>query len=177
MSRLRFVFSGPPQTRRGKTAYSPVAPGSAGGIVDLPDRTRHLEAELLNLNARHFPLRVSLLPRVLEEFGDAEGPGAGEPTLDREQLLDRLRQLDAPAECPLVAVLAMGRARGDPAAPTQEHAALLQWVGAAFDHWERQYPLESELTQSLRRLKPLAAALAVTDTSFLVAGKHPVHAT
>jgi hypothetical protein len=143
--------------------------------VGLFDSTRHLEAELLNLNARHFPLQVSLLPRVMEQFGDVAGPGPGEAALDREQLLDRLRQLDAPAECPLVAVLAMGRARGEPAGPIEEHAALLQWVGAAFDHWERHYPLESELTQSLRRVKPLAAALAVTDTSFLVPGKHPVH--
>jgi hypothetical protein len=59
--------------------------------------------------------------------------------------------------------------------PAPEHVAVLLWLGAAFTHWETHFPLEEPLRSELRRLKPLAAKLAITDPDFLVAGRHPLH--
>ncbi len=107
----------------------------------------------------------------------ADTAGEDSAALAREPLLLRLRQWSDLEDCPLDAVLAQGQLGGEdtPVAPGQ--AALLRWVGAAHSLWERDYPLEAELTALLRRLKPLTAALAVTDPLFLVPGRHPVHRT
>jgi hypothetical protein len=64
---------------------------------------------------------------------------------------------------------------GDPDAPATEQDALLQWLEAAFAHWETSFPLEEPLQSELRRLRPLAAKLASSDPDFLVAGRHPLH--
>ncbi len=53
--------------------------------------------------------------------------------------------------------------------------AILQWAGIAFEDWEKRFPLEPPLCSQLRRLKPLAATLALIDPDFLTPGGHPLH--
>lgn len=62
-----------------------------------------------------------------------------------------------------------------PEDPSSEQAAVLHWLRAAWRAWEGQYPLESTLAQEVRRLMPLAEALAVAEPDFLVPGRHPLH--
>ena len=62
-----------------------------------------------------------------------------------------------------------------PADPASEQAAVLRWLGAAWQWWEEQYPLEPTLAEEVRRLLPLAEALAVAEPDFLVPGGHPLH--
>lgn len=113
---------------------------------------------------------------MVERFTDDPGAGDGTSTLSRELLLTRLRQWPDLEDCPLDAILAQGQACGDTTPPAPEEIALLRWLGAAHRQWEHDFPLEAELTQHLRRLKPLLAALAVYDPLFLVPGQHPLHA-
>ncbi len=144
--------------------------------MDLPDHPDRPEAVHLSLASRHFPLQVTLLPRVLALFADSPDAQEGAaPGLSVDQLLLRLRGWSDPDDQPLDAVLAGGQLGGDTTPPAHREAALLRWVGTAHDRWERDYPLEEELAQLLRRLKPLTAALAISDPQFLVPGRHPVH--
>lgn len=62
-----------------------------------------------------------------------------------------------------------------PALPTAEQAAVLHWLGAAFQHWEEAFPLEEPLRLELRRVKPFAATLALLDSAFLTPGEHSLH--
>ncbi len=91
------------------------------------------------------------------------------------ELIGYLRSADHLESGPLDSVQAQTEAIGDPAVPAGENAAVLKWLGAAFDRWETAFPLEEPLRSELRRLKPLAAKLAITDPDFLVAGRHPLH--
>ncbi len=144
--------------------------------MDLPDHPDRPEAVHLSLATRHFPLKVTLLPRILARFADSPGTEAGAaPGLPVDQLVQRLRGWSDPDDQPLDAVLGGGQPGGDTTPPAPREAALLRWVGTAHDRWERDYPLEEELARLLRRLKPLTAALAISDPQFLVPGRHPVH--
>ena len=95
--------------------------------------------------------------------------------MDTGELLGYLRSADCLELAPLESVQAQTEAIGDPSMPAAEHLAVLRWLGDAFDHWETTFPLEEPLRSELRRLKPLAAKLAITDPDFLVAGQHPLH--
>jgi hypothetical protein len=143
--------------------------------VVLPDNPDHLEAQQLSLSAKQFPLEVTLKPRVVERFADDPDTPADTPTLERDQLLKRLQQWSDLEDCPLDAILVQGQACGDATAPSRDEVAVLRWVGAAHSHWEQDYPLESELTDRLRQLKPLLAAIAISDPVFLTPGNHPLH--
>lgn len=92
-----------------------------------------------------------------------------------DELLAYLRIVDCDKHSPLQAILAHTEAIGDPAVPGREQTAILKWVGTAIDDWEQQFPLEEPLAGQLRRLKPLVAAVAVTDHSFFTPGAHPLH--
>lgn len=72
-------------------------------------------------------------------------------------------------------LLAQTESIGDPALPSAEQVAILHWLGAAFPHWENAFPVEEPLATELRRLKPLAATLAITEPDFLTPGQHPLH--
>jgi hypothetical protein len=95
--------------------------------------------------------------------------------MNTDELLAYLRIIDCDSFTPLQAILAHTEAIGDPAAPSREQTAVLKWVGMAIHDWEQQFPLEEPLAGQLRRLKPLVAAVAVTDHSFLTPGAHPLH--
>ena len=95
--------------------------------------------------------------------------------MDTGELLGYLRSANCLELGPLESVQAQTEAIGDPSSPAAEHFAVLRWLEDAFNHWETTFPLEEPLRSELRRLKPLAAKLAITDPDFLVAGKHPLH--
>ncbi len=95
--------------------------------------------------------------------------------MELSELIGYLCSVDHLELDPLESVRTQTDAIGDPALPAAEHAAVLRWLGAAFAHWETDFPLEEPLRSELRRLKPLAAKLSITDPDFLVAGRHPLH--
>lgn len=97
------------------------------------------------------------------------------PEMQNEELFDYLKRIDNFDVSPWVAILSQTEAIGDPTAPSQQHTALLQWLGEALEIWEDEFPLEESLTLQLRQLKPLAAALVIMDPRFLRPGAHPLH--
>lgn len=132
----------------------------------------HLEVKPLKLSAEHIPLHCSLLEQVIERYVQ---PQPQAMAMEVSELLGYLRSTEDLALPPLQSLLLQTESIGDPAQPGAEQSAILQWLGDAFDAWEQHYPVDSLLCQELRRLKPLAAALAVTDSKFMVPGAHPLH--
>ena len=143
--------------------------------MGLPDWTDHLEAEPLKLTAEHFPLPCSLRASVLDRYVEPASTALDIEPMDLPELIGYLCSADHLELDPLESIQAQTDAIGDPAVPAPEHVAVLRWLGAAFAHWETHFPLEEPLRSELRRLKPLAAKLAITDPDFLVAGQHPLH--
>ena len=135
----------------------------------------YLEAGQLKLNAEHLPLPCSLRELVLQRYGDQAGASTDDPVLPPDELLAYLKNTDGYDTTPLAAVLIQTEAIGDPAVPSPEQTAILHWLDAALQHWERHFPLEEPLASQLRPLKSLAAALAVSDPDFLRPGTHPFH--
>jgi hypothetical protein len=151
-----------------------VAAGIVGGFVGLPYRHDNLEAAPLKLAAEHFPLPRSLREQVLERYG--QGPSVpDDQALSLEDLLDYLARSDNHQHSPLEAVQVQLDAIGDPAEPTREQRAILEWLGSATLDWESTYPLAQPLAETLLPIKNLAAAFALTDSDFLKPGSHPLH--
>lgn len=99
----------------------------------------------------------------------------GMQPMNLRKLIGYLRSSGNLELTPLQSILAQAATVRDPAMPTAEQMAILEWLGAAFEQWERDFPLEEPLRSEMRRLKPLAAKLAVTDPDFLTPGGHPLH--
>jgi hypothetical protein len=133
------------------------------------------EADLLNLGAEHIPFPCSLRELVLDRYAEPPGAGANAHPMKLEELIGYLTDIDDFSVSPWIAVMERTEAIGDPATPSREHTAILRWLGKALEIWEKEFPLESRMANQLRRLKPLAAALAVTDANFLKPGAHPLH--
>ncbi len=108
-------------------------------------------------------------------YADQGSSSAGTAALGQEELIGYLRNTADAALSPMHSVLAQTESTGNPARPTAEQAAKLQWVGAAFASWIRDFPLEQPLCAQLQRLQPLAASLAIADPDFLVPGGHSLH--
>ena len=62
-----------------------------------------------------------------------------------------------------------------PEAVDAEASAILAWVDATFDNWVAQYPIDSEIQNSLQAMKPLAAAFACEEKRFFTPGAHALH--
>ena len=118
-----------------------------------------------------YPLRKL----IMAHYAHAMRQAAGEQSLQREELLGYLATSTRNDLRPLQAILLQTDAIGDPAMPEPPQVAILEWLGEAFELWQRDYPLEQPLADELRQLIPVAAALAVTDTGFLTPGQHPLH--
>jgi hypothetical protein len=111
---------------------------------------------------------------VLERYG--QGPSVpDDQALSLEDLLDYLARSDNHQHSPLEAVQVQLDAIGDPAEPTREQRAILEWLGSATLDWESTYPLAQPLAETLLPIKNLAAAFALTDSDFLKPGSHPLH--
>jgi hypothetical protein len=117
------------------------------------------------------PLREAVLGR----YADAAQALASEEALGLDELLGFLRNIDRHDLRPLQGLLVQTEAVGNPALPPVEQIAILEWVGEAFELWRKHYPLEQPLSDRLRELQPLAAALALSEPSFLIPGTHPFH--
>lgn len=117
------------------------------------------------------PLREAVLSR----FSGPVTAAGDEQRLELDELLGYLRRIDPSEQRPLAAVAAQADALSDPAVPSPEQAALLEWVGEAFEFWRKNYPLEPPLASQLLKMQPLAAALAITEPQFLLPGQHGFH--
>lgn len=133
------------------------------------------EVQTLKLRAEDFPLPCSLHKRVLERFTPVVSSAAVGVIMERDDLFNYLRSMDCEAFEPLEGILAQTEAIGDPAVPSLEQMTILKWLGHAFSDWQRQFPLEEQLATQLRRLKPLLAAVAVSEPPFMTPGAHPLH--
>ncbi|CAA0126333.1 Uncharacterised protein [Halioglobus japonicus] len=111
----------------------------------------------------------------MDRFGEPVGLGSHAHPMQRDELLGYLKSIDNFSLSPWVALTGQTEAIGDPATPSREQIAILRWLGKALEIWERQAPLEGRVAAQVRRLKPLSAALAVTDPTFLQPGAHPIH--
>lgn len=112
---------------------------------------------------------------MLEGFADPAFSAQGGQAMPRDELIGYIRASDKYDLSPLEAVLIQTDLIGDPALPTPEDSAALAWVGAAYKHWEQNYPLDESLAGQLRRLKPVLALMALADPQFYTPGIHPLH--
>jgi len=138
-------------------------------------RNGYRETSPLNLGIEHVPFPCSLRELVLDRFAEAPGAGANAHPLKTDELIGYLKDIDDFSISPWIAVTEKTEAIGDPASPSREHTAVLRWLGKALELWEKEYPLEGRLANQVRRLKPLVAALAITDPKFMTPGAHPIH--
>jgi len=114
-----------------------------------------------------------LLPHILHRYGEStEGEEDGLPV---EQLLEYLGNASDTDLDMADRVLRNLKEHGDSRQPTGSQMALLHWIDTAFHHWQEHYQAEPPLADELRTLLPLCAALAVSDSGFLVPGAHPLH--
>ena len=134
-----------------------------------------METQQLKLTAEHFPLHCSLREPVLDHYATTAATSLKGPAMDQRELIGYLRTTERLELSPLQSVLSQAEVAGDTSRPTAEQAAILNWLADAFTQWETDFPLEETLASQLRRLKPLAAALAISDPDFLTPGLHPLH--
>jgi Protein of unknown function (DUF1631) len=134
-----------------------------------------LEADPLKLSKEQFPLPISLQPLVLDGFADPALSAQGGQAMPRDELIGYIRASDKHELTPLESVLVQTDLIGDPALPTPEDSAALAWIGAAYKHWEQNFPLDETLASPLRKLKPVLALMALADPQFYTAGIHPLH--
>ncbi|MEM9317271.1 MAG: DUF1631 family protein, partial [Pseudomonadota bacterium] len=127
----------------------------------------------MSLSPRQLPFTRSLLDMVVAEFG-ADAPAASSP-LDKEELIRFLGRSKDTDASPLATIKRRAAKQNRTAELTPEDHAVLAWVCEAFSDWEERYPLELPLREQLRRLLPLAVAMAMHDDEFLFPGAHPLH--
>jgi len=111
---------------------------------------------------------------VQENFAGAAGE-EGHHHMSLDELLGYLRNPGDLDLTPFADLLSQTEEMGDPALPSPEHTAILRWIGEAMHQFEQRFPLEEPLASQVRRLKPLAAAIALTDPDFMQPDVHPLH--
>lgn len=144
--------------------------------MDLPDCTHCLEVKQLKLTAEHFPLPSSLHGLVLDLYAaPSQGESATDQWMEPDEIMAYLKKIDTFELGPLASIYTQTEAIGDPAVPSDEQTAILDWLNSAYTYWEAHYPVEEPLASEIRKLLPLAAALAITDPDFLTPGAHNFH--
>ena len=96
-------------------------------------------------------------------------------SMELDEVLTYLRSVEDFAQGPMDTIRAQTEAIGDPSHPTPAQTAALQWLQDAYTLWTTDYPIEEPLAYQLRKLLPVAAALAITDSSFFIPGQHELH--
>lgn len=152
-----------------------MAPGARRTAVGLSRCNDYKEVNPLNLGAEHVPFPCSLRELVLDRYAEPPGVGGNAHPMRVDELVEYLKEIDDFSISPWVAIIEKTEAIGDPATPSREQTAALRWLGKALELWEKQFPLEGRLATQVRRLKPLSAALAITDPKFMQPGAHPLH--
>lgn len=103
-------------------------------------------------------------------------PGEGpDGDMAMQDLLSYLRNPQDLDLTPYADLLNRIEAIGDPALPSREQTVILRWLGEAAHYYEQRFPIEEPLASTIRRLKPLAAAMALTDPDFMQPDVHPLH--
>jgi Protein of unknown function (DUF1631) len=133
------------------------------------------EADQLKLSKEKIPLPLSLQNEVMQRYTDPNQVANAQQAMEWEDLLGYIRTIDNFEQSPLDGVLTQTEVIGDPALPKPGECAALRWVSAAFDLWEQEFPLESELGMKMRALKPVIAVAALSDAAFFTPGTHPLH--
>lgn len=134
-----------------------------------------MEAKPLNLSAEHFPFPCSLRELVQDRYDDSPAPINSANTMELDEVIGYLENVEDVELSPWMGILTQTEAMGDPAMPSKEQSAILHWLGRALEQWEKQFPLEEPLASQVKRIKPIAAAHAITDETFLQPGAHPIH--
>jgi hypothetical protein len=133
-----------------------------------------LEGHQLKLSTENFPISCSLRPQF-EEAIEKEARRNNEHVMPLQDLVAYLKtphDLDLP---PYVDLLHQTEVMGDPSVPGPEHSVILRWISEALLKYEQRFPAEEPLASSIRRIKPLAAAMALVDPDFLQPDVHPLH--
>ena len=112
------------------------------------------------------PLTSSLESEVRAAFAETANPDG----LSGEALCRALGDIKAKKRALTDAIADAGYR-----APDNDSLAVLNWVDATFALWAEQSPLAEELQKSLQRLRPLAAAFALSDPRFFIPGGHALH--
>ncbi|MEH6568310.1 MAG: DUF1631 family protein [Halioglobus sp.] len=92
-----------------------------------------------------------------------------------EEVLGYLRAIENYDLGPMDAIRAQTEAVGDPSLPQPDQVATLEWLQNAYALWSEEFPIEEPLAGQLKRILPVAAAQAITDSDFTVPGAHPLH--
>jgi hypothetical protein len=127
----------------------------------------------MTLPNEHLPLPCSLREVVDRCFPHPE-PSPESELLGRERITGYLREL-AGADDPPLRVIRRRAANDGGAQLGPADAATVEWITLAFDGWNRDYPVEAPLCDTLHRLLPLAIAVALKEPSFFTPGSHPLH--
>ncbi|MEM6485829.1 MAG: DUF1631 family protein [Pseudomonadota bacterium] len=115
----------------------------------------------------------SLRERVAQNFTFDE-IGSGE-TLSHDELISflaRSRDTDSSVIATIRRQVAKENRNADLSAADQ---AVLSWVAEAFNDWSENFPIENPLGDQIKRLQPLAVAVAITDDRFFEPGNHDLH--
>ncbi|TDG12562.1 DUF1631 family protein [Seongchinamella unica] len=136
-----------------------------------------LEVDPLKLSKTQFPIPATLQSLVRQQFADPARSAQGDQAMRRDELITYIRASARFDLRPLEAVLAQTEQIGDPALPAPEDSAVLAWIGASCDYWEKHHPLDEAVSSQLRRLQPVIALIALADAQFYTPGKHPLHQT
>jgi hypothetical protein len=125
----------------------------------------------LTKDGTRLPLTRSLEARVLANFIiEEQRESPGEETLSKIVLCDALANLEPNQTNLLDALTQAGYDAID-----SDSAAILSWIDAIFACWEREVTLAPEAQQLANRLRPIAAAFALTDSRFFTPGAHGLH--
>lgn len=95
--------------------------------------------------------------------------------MDIEEVLGYLRGIENYDLGPMDAIRAQTEAVGDPSLPEPDQVATLEWLQNAYALWCEEFPIEEPLAGHLKRILPVAAAQAITDSDFTAPGAHPLH--
>ncbi|WP_439102310.1 DUF1631 family protein [Congregibacter sp.] len=128
----------------------------------------------MSLSHEQIPLPCSLKTKVMEQFSPRDGALTTD-ALSREELIEFLAKSKDTNSTPLATIKRHAAKQNLKPDLRPEDQATLVWVCDAFDEWEDHYPLEQPLKDHLRRLLPLAAAMALKDDAFYTPGSHKLH--
>ena len=95
--------------------------------------------------------------------------------MEPEEVLGYLRRVEDFTQGPMEAIRALTDAFGDPSLPPPAQVAILEWLQDAYALWAENFPIEEPLASDLRKLLPIIASQAISDTAFLKPGVHPLH--
>ena len=115
------------------------------------------------------------MQHLLQKYPRGTKPDTDAATATEQQLLGVLLTTDTSVESntPLGAMAAAALSGSGALAP--DHSAILDWLDAAFAALSAAPLLDPALELRIQRMRPVLAAVAISEREFLLIGKHPVH--